>query len=250
MSRFFFDVLDGREVRSDPEGQEFVDLPAARAEAVVSAQYLVAHGILRNQDVSARAFMIRSENNQAVATVPFRDTLPGTLGAWLRPLPPARPEFTGRSISPGPCARGTQDSQRLVEERSEARFRTLVEALPAAIYATDADGRITFYNKAAVALAGRRPELGVDRWCVTWRLYQRDGTPLPHDQCPMAIALKENRPIRGAAAVAERPDGTRISFLPFPTPLHDTSGVLVGGVNMLLKTTHQNSADDRVDARC
>jgi len=66
----------------------------------------------------------------------------------------------------------------------------------------------------------------------------------------MAIALKENRPIRGAAAVAERPDGTRISFLPFPTPLHDASGVLVGGVNMLLKTTHQNSAEDRMDARC
>jgi hypothetical protein len=32
---------------------------------------------------------------------------------------------------------------------------------------------------------------------------------MPLDQCPMAIALKEKRPIRGAEAVAERPDGTR-----------------------------------------
>ena len=250
MPRFFFDVLDGREVRRDPEGQEFVGLPAARAEAVISAQYLVAHGILRNEDVSARSFIIRNENDEAVATVSFRGTLPGTLGAWLRPLPPAEPELTERSTSSGPGARSAQDCKPLVGERSDERFRTLVEALPAAIYATDADGRITFYNEAAVALAGRRPELGVDRWCVTWRLYQPDGTPLPHDQCPMAIALKEDRPIRGAAAVAERPDGTRISFLPFPTPLHDASGALVGGVNMLLKTTHQNSAEERITLRC
>src|SRR5688500_12296319 len=92
---------------------------------------------------------------------------------------------------------------------SEQRSRALLEALPAAIYTTDAAGRITFYNQAAVDLSGRRPKLGSDEWCVTWRLYNPDGTPLPHDQCPMAVALKENRPVRDAEAVAERPDGTR-----------------------------------------
>jgi PAS domain S-box-containing protein len=88
--------------------------------------------------------------------------------------------------------------------------------------------------------------LGQDRWCVTWRLYWPDGTWLPHDQCPMAIALKENRPVRGVEAVAERPDGTRIAFMPFPTPLHDTSGVLVGGVNMLLDITQRQRAKERI----
>jgi hypothetical protein len=63
----------------------------------------------------------------------------------------------------------------------------------------------------------------------------------------MAIALKENRPIRGVAAVAERPDGTRISVMAFPTPLHDASGALVGGVNMLLETaTRRSRAEDRI----
>src|SRR3954470_3553215 len=46
MPRFYLGVLHGREVREDPEGQEFADLEAARAEAVASARYLVAHGIL------------------------------------------------------------------------------------------------------------------------------------------------------------------------------------------------------------
>src|SRR3712207_7168842 len=63
------------------------------------------------------------------------------------------------------------------------------------LFRSDAAGRITFYNEAAVALAGRRPAVGKDQWCVTWRLYRPDGTRLPHDQCPMAIMLKENRPV-------------------------------------------------------
>jgi PAS domain-containing protein len=40
------------------------------------------------------------------------------------------------------------------------QLETLIQALPAAIYATDAVGRITFYNEAAAELWGCRPELG------------------------------------------------------------------------------------------
>jgi PAS domain S-box-containing protein len=126
---------------------------------------------------------------------------------------------------------------------SERRAHDLLQALPAAIYTTDAAGRITFYNEAAVELSGRRPRLGSDEWCVTWRLYQPDGTPMPHDQCPMAITLKEDRPVWGREAIAERPDGTRVPFLPYPTPLHDASGALIGAVNMLVDVGHRKEAE-------
>ena len=112
-----------------------------------------------------------------------------------------------------------------------------------AIYATDVAGRISYYNQAAAELAGRQPRLGKDEWCVTWRLYSPDGTPMPHDQCPMAVALKENRPIRGAEAILERPDGTRVAFLPYPTPLRDAGGELVGAVNMLADLTDRKEMD-------
>jgi PAS domain S-box-containing protein len=125
-------------------------------------------------------------------------------------------------------------------------FRKVVEALPAAIYLTDAAGRITYYNEAAAALWGHRPVLGESKWCGSWRLYWPDGTPLPHDQCPMAIAVRENRAITGMQAVAERPDGTRVSFLPFPVPLRDASGALTGAVNMLVDVTDRQRAQERV----
>ena len=123
------------------------------------------------------------------------------------------------------------------------RYEALLEALPVAVYTTDAAGKVTFCNEAAVALAGRRPRLGVDEWCVTWRLFTADGQKLPHSECPMAKALQENRPIRGIEAIAERPDGTRVHLLPHPTPLHDEAGLLVGAVNVLIDITDRRHAE-------
>lgn len=125
----------------------------------------------------------------------------------------------------------------------ERWYRELLEALPAAIYTTDPLGRITFYNQAAVDLSGRRPQLGTDHWCVTWKLRHTDGTPMSHDQCPMAVALQENRSVRGAEAIAERPDGTLVPFIPYPTPLRDDAGTLVGAVNMLVDITERKQAE-------
>ncbi len=123
----------------------------------------------------------------------------------------------------------------------------MLEALPAALYATDAAGRITFFNQAAVEFAGRKPELGSDRWCVSWRLYWPDGRPMRHDECPMAITLREDRPIRGQEIILERPDGTRIPILPYPTPLHDASGKLIGAVNMLIDITDRKNAEQSLN---
>ena len=119
----------------------------------------------------------------------------------------------------------------------------LIQALPAAIYTTDADGRITFFNDAAAELWGCRPELGTSEFCGSWKLYWPDGSSMPHGQCPMALALKERREVRGMEAVAERPDGTRVHFVPYPTPLYDDAGVLVGAVNMLIDISDRKRAD-------
>lgn len=126
----------------------------------------------------------------------------------------------------------------------ERHLRELLEALPAAVYTTDAHGRITFYNKACIDMTGRTPQCG-DMWCVSWRLYTAEGVPLPHDQCPMAVALREDRPVRGVEAMAERPDGTFVPFMPYPTPLHDNEGKLVGAINMLVDITERKQAESR-----
>jgi PAS domain S-box-containing protein len=134
--------------------------------------------------------------------------------------------------------------QETLRER-ERRFRELLDALPAAVYTTDAEGRITYFNDAAAELWGQRPPLGTSEWCGSWKLFWADGTPLRHDECPMALALKEDRCVRGMEAACERPDGTRVPFTPYPTPLHDENGKLIGAVNMLIDISERKRAEEQ-----
>ena len=131
---------------------------------------------------------------------------------------------------------------RAAARESRHELHRVLEALSAPIYVTDADGWITFYNRACIDFAGRTPTLGEDRWCVTWRLYREDGTFLPHEDCPMAVAVKEKREVRGAIALAERPDGTRVMFTPYPTPLIGEDGEIAGAVNILIDVTDRRQA--------
>ncbi|AGA26041.1 PAS domain-containing hybrid sensor histidine kinase/response regulator [Singulisphaera acidiphila] len=123
----------------------------------------------------------------------------------------------------------------------------LLDLLPAAVYTTDRDGRLTLFNQAAVELWGRRPEIGKDLWCGSFRIFRTDGTPLPHDQCPMAVTLREGRSVRGEEIVVQRPDGLRFHILPYPELLRDQSGAIVGAINMLVDVTDRKRADmDRI----
>lgn len=126
---------------------------------------------------------------------------------------------------------------------SEHRYRQLVQGLPAAVYTCDAEGHIMLYNKAAAVLWGREPEIGKDLWCGSWRIYQTDGKPLPLDSCPMAIALREGKPVYGEEIIVERPDGVRRNVLPHPEPIFDAGGAIIGAVNMLVDITeHKHTA--------
>ena len=120
-------------------------------------------------------------------------------------------------------------------------YRATLDALPVPVYLTDADGLVTYWNQACAAFAGREPELGKDRWCITWQLYTLSGDRLPHDECPMAVAVKERRPIRNQIAIVMRPDGTRRAFKPYPTPLFDESGNVTGAVNLLIDVSDEQA---------
>lgn len=117
-----------------------------------------------------------------------------------------------------------------------------LDTLPAPIYVTDPGGVIRYFNPACIDFAGRNPVVGQDRWCVTWKLYTEVGDFLPHDRCPMAEAIQTQRQVRGVVAIAERPDGTRVHFVPYPTPLFAADGTFRGAVNMLIDVTDSRQA--------
>jgi PAS domain S-box-containing protein len=139
------------------------------------------------------------------------------------------------------------DVLRTVLEQAAGTFeQAVLRALPAAVYTTDATGRITFFNDAAAELWGCRPELGTTAFCGSWKLYWPDGRPMAHEECPMAVALNTQKPNRGNEVIAERSDGTRVSFAAYPTPLFDTLGTLIGAVNMLIDVGDRRLTEQRL----
>jgi diguanylate cyclase (GGDEF)-like protein/PAS domain S-box-containing protein len=176
-----------------------------------------------------------------------------TAGAWL-----ARSRIglgaLVRRASRRPYASAAKMSALVAEREAaaaalaeaECRYRGLIDTMGVAVYTTDTQGRLTLYNEAAVRLWGCRPALGDARFCGAWKLYTPDGEPLPHDECPMAVALRENRVVTGGEAVAERPDGTRVPFAAYPAPLRDADGTLVGAVNVLMDITERKSLENQL----
>jgi PAS domain S-box-containing protein len=130
-------------------------------------------------------------------------------------------------------------------DRLDSWIRRVVELSPVAMYVTDAGGRVLTFNPAATQLWGRAPVAGEDLWCGSHRLYHPDGRPMPLDTCPMAMALTSGEAIHGLEAIFERPDGTRGAFLAYPTLLHDSEGVLMGAVNMLVDISDRKQAEER-----
>ena len=130
---------------------------------------------------------------------------------------------------------------------AERSSRQMLEALDVAVYTTDREGRLTFFNDAAAAFWGRMPELG-ELWCGSYKLFYPDGAPMAHDECPMAIALRDGRELRGVEAIAERPDGSRVGFTPYPTVLRDPDGTVIGAVNVLVDITDRVRVEDSLRA--
>lgn len=119
------------------------------------------------------------------------------------------------------------------------------DLLPAAVYVCDREGAILKFNNLAAELWGRQPSTGSsgERFCGSTRLYRPDGTPLPHEQCPMAVALRTGTPVRDEEVVIERADGSRGFALVNINVLKDDAGQVLGAVNCFLDITGRKHAE-------
>ncbi len=109
----------------------------------------------------------------------------------------------------------------------------LLDAMSSAVYTTDSNGIITYFNPAAARLWGREPTVGVSKWCGSFRIQSLDGTPMAHEDCPMAVCLKTNQPLSNREILVENPDGALKHVLVSPQPIHNTAGEMIGAINTI-----------------
>src|SRR6476620_11472623 len=76
--------------------------------------------------------------------------------------------------------------------------RNLMSALSTPAFLVDEGGLLVFYNEAAGTLLGKRfEELGVvgpEEWGSMFGPFDAEGTPLPYDELPLVVAVRNNRP--------------------------------------------------------
>jgi PAS domain S-box-containing protein len=131
-------------------------------------------------------------------------------------------------------------------QRSEERYRTLFDLVPVAVYTCDAHGIIQEYNRRAVELWGHEPGRNGEesRFCGSYRIYHPDGRPMPHEECPMARALRgEKLTPKDLEIVVERSDGEKRYVIPAPRVVTDQRGNLVGAINCLFDITERKRAE-------
>ena len=129
------------------------------------------------------------------------------------------------------------------------QLRGVMDALPVALYTTDAEGRLTYFNAAAERLSGRSLELGAHRWSITWKDFDAEGSPLAPEDSAMAAVLKGLPVKAGEDFIAERPDGTRFWFTSYPAAFRDQAGRITGGLNLLIDITDRKNAQSETEAQ-
>jgi signal transduction histidine kinase len=104
---------------------------------------------------------------------------------------------------------------------------------------------IIYFNRTAAEVWGRAPKLydPVQRFCGSFRLYKPDGTPVPHEQCWMALSIRDRRAYNGYEIVVEQESGKQLTVLAHANPLFDDSGAFLGAVNMLVDITERKQTE-------
>lgn len=143
-------------------------------------------------------------------------------------------EFTGFIAIENDITNQKHAELELIESRE--RVHQLLNALPTAAYTCDQEGLITYYNQAAIDLWGQEPELlsPVNKFCGSFRLFDKEGNQVDHAECWVAIAIQESKVIYGEEVVIECPDGTRKSVLAHVNPILDSSSKITGAINVLV----------------
>jgi PAS domain S-box-containing protein len=124
----------------------------------------------------------------------------------------------------------------------------LFEQLPFAVYVCDRDGLVLRYNRRAAELWGRSPKLSDpnERFCGSYRMFQPDGSLLPHHECPMADVLRTGISVRGQEVHIERPDGSRGIALVDIEAIKDSDGNIVGAVNCFQDITERKRSEAQI----
>jgi PAS domain-containing protein len=121
-------------------------------------------------------------------------------------------------------------------------MRQLADGMAVPVLLADSSGELLFFNEPAERLLGQRLDdmtdmpLAERRRLLLFR--DSDGNPLPDDQAPLVVALREHRPVHRRVFMRGQ-DGREHEIEVTSFPLLGGGGHLIGGVSMFWERKSQ-----------
>lgn len=119
------------------------------------------------------------------------------------------------------------------------------ENLPIGVYTCDEDGFLPSCNESAIAIWGRRPELGTEKWSGACKIFNEDNRLISSEDYPVAIVVREKIIVHNADYIIEQPDGSKHNVLISAVPTFDDSGEFTGTIATLQDVTDQKANEAR-----
>jgi PAS domain-containing protein len=117
--------------------------------------------------------------------------------------------------------------------------RQLAGYLTTPVFIIDPDGNLLYFNEPAQAILGRRfedtGEMSAAEWGTIFTPMDEDGRPLPLEELPIIIALREHRPTSKRFAIIGL-DGTKRLIDVTAFPLDGIADRHLGAVAMFWET--------------
>ncbi|WP_026840193.1 PAS domain-containing sensor histidine kinase [Citrifermentans bremense] len=126
----------------------------------------------------------------------------------------------------------------------QSRFETMVRQLPIGVVIAEApSGKTLYQNERSRQIFGRdiAPVSGMEDY-RQWEMFRLDGTPLPAEQCPVALSLLQGEIISGDEYKIRRGDGSYGYICVNSTPLRDASEEIVSAVAAFTDITESKLA--------
>jgi PAS domain S-box-containing protein len=140
--------------------------------------------------------------------------------------------------------------EALVKEKnkllnSEIYLKQLLNGMPIAVYTTDKEGKILFYNHAAVKLWGREPNLNECKWTGAIEVYDKKGRKVLEEDLPVRKSILEKKEIYAEEFLIKNLTGYS-NILIYSIPLLDDSDNVIGGMNVSVDITEQKQIQQEV----
>ncbi|HEY3755577.1 MAG TPA: histidine kinase dimerization/phospho-acceptor domain-containing protein [Opitutaceae bacterium] len=122
-----------------------------------------------------------------------------------------------------------------------------LEAVPAAVFETNAWGAITTFNAQAQAMWGRRPPFAAqdDAFCRSWIVRDQFGVVIPFEVSWLAQVTSERRALSHYSCSVQFGPANRRDLLIYAKPVSDAGGRFAGGVHLLVDVTDLRGIENR-----